>query len=142
MQLFLDGYNTSVLTFGPKKSGKTYTMYGNSSVMQDCGVLTAQNEKHSGILPRVLDQVIKNFTEQTSQNPNNLSFNFKISFFEMYQDQLNNLISNQEPWQNVNFYDNESKPTGITLCKNTCDMLQASKSSALEIVYGCKTIVK
>jgi hypothetical protein len=39
-------------------------------------------------------------------------------------------------------YDNEAAPTGISLCEATCDLLQNSSSSEIEIVYGCKTVVK
>jgi len=40
------------------------------------------------------------------------------------------------------YYDNASAPTEITLCPATCDVVKNDPDAALEIVLGCKTVVK
>jgi hypothetical protein len=40
------------------------------------------------------------------------------------------------------YYDSPTTPTEITLCPASCDAVQGGADSAIEIVLGCKTVVK
>src|SRR5690606_34317028 len=39
-------------------------------------------------------------------------------------------------------YDDPAAPASIVMCPATCDMLQDSDDTQVEIVYGCETIIR
>lgn len=70
----ISGYNTCIFTYGQTGSGKTYTMMGN--------------EEEIGIIPRVCKELF-NDVESFSKL---IKTNIKISYFEIYNEQVNDLL--------------------------------------------------
>lgn len=40
------------------------------------------------------------------------------------------------------YYDNPSQPTKVSLCKASCDIVQADKMAKVRVAFGCPTILK
>ncbi|KAI9203308.1 P-loop containing nucleoside triphosphate hydrolase protein [Polychytrium aggregatum] len=80
VEQFLDGFNVTILAYGQTSSGKTFTM----------GSAEPDQNHLRGIIPRVIQQIFE--SPQTS-DPS--SFNLKVSFVEIYQEQLRDLLSGE-----------------------------------------------
>ncbi|CAG8434361.1 7837_t:CDS:2 [Scutellospora calospora] len=78
---FLDGYNVTILAYGQTSSGKTHTMgtADNSSISSDS----------KGIIPRAMETL---FTTLNSMQCKNQKFCIKVSFIEIYNEDLIDLL--------------------------------------------------
>lgn len=76
----LAGYNTTVLAYGQTGSGKTFTM-GTS---QRLNIL----EEDLGIIPRVIGSIF----EEVAQRKGKAEFVLKISFLEIYNEEIHDLL--------------------------------------------------
>jgi len=74
----LQGYNGTLFAYGQTGTGKTYTMEGKIS-----------DDEHKGIIPRTFTQII-DFVSNASEN---VEFLVRISFLEIYQDEVYDLLS-------------------------------------------------
>lgn len=71
IQSAIEGYNVSIIAYGASGSGKSHTMYGS--------------ENDPGVIPNCID-----FLVAAKQHSN---FDVKWSFFEIYNEALNDLLS-------------------------------------------------
>jgi hypothetical protein len=71
----LSGYNTCIFAYGQTGSGKSYTMMGN--------------QEDQGIIPRCCEEL---FDKCTSM-PQNFRVQMNVSFFEIYNEQVRDLLS-------------------------------------------------
>lgn len=69
------GYNSCIFAYGQTGSGKTYTMTGT-----DC---------EHGLIQRCMIQLIKVLSGFES-------FELKMSYFEIYNEQINDLLANNQ----------------------------------------------
>lgn len=99
------GCNCTVFAYGQTGTGKTYTMMGDLDVrMGRIGV-------DAGIIPRVLDSIFRK--EKNDANDNNDdhhmgdNINVKVSFVELYNEELRDLLSVDDS-KKVKIYDNNS----------------------------------
>ena len=76
----LEGYNSSILTYGQTSSGKTYTIYGDHT------------EQGKGIVPRVADDLFNMITAKENENPL-IMYRVSVQFLEIYGDEINDLLS-------------------------------------------------
>ncbi|CAG8470796.1 13042_t:CDS:2 [Cetraspora pellucida] len=78
---FLDGYNVTILAYGQTSSGKTHTMgtADNSSISSDS----------KGIIPRAMETL---FANMNSLQCKNQKFSIKVSFIEIYNEDLIDLL--------------------------------------------------
>ena len=95
----LEGYNGTILAYGQTGSGKTYTLFGPKfflNNMNNYEEITNMNENNKyynfdikdesiGLLPRIIYYLFN----KTKNN----SYTFKISYFEIYQENLNDLLN-------------------------------------------------
>ncbi len=72
----LDGYNATILAYGQTGSGKTFTMTG-----------ATENFKHRGVIPRAISSLFY----EIGQRPN-MAYNVRISYLEVYNEQLTDLL--------------------------------------------------
>lgn len=80
----LKGYNGTLFAYGQTGTGKTFTMEGNIT-----------DPKHQGITPRTFTQIM----DFVSNAPEDIEFLVRISFLEIYQDEVHDLLSrNVECW--------------------------------------------
>ena len=77
LQGIIDGFNATVFAYGATGSGKTYTMLGT------------ENEK--GIMPRSVTDLFK-----ILQTHKNKEFKIQISYIEIYNEEIRDLLSNGE----------------------------------------------
>lgn len=79
----LQGYNCTVFAYGQTGTGKTHTMSG------DIEMNGSQLSENAGIIPRTLVALFK----QLEKNP---EFSVKISFIELYNEELRDLLVQNE----------------------------------------------
>lgn len=78
----MNGYNGTIFAYGQTSSGKTFTMEGPS----------IENEELKGIIPRMMDCVF----EQIINASENLEFTVKISFLEIYNEKIIDLLDRKQ----------------------------------------------
>ncbi|KAK3211173.1 hypothetical protein Dsin_015879 [Dipteronia sinensis] len=76
VQSALDGYNVSILAYGQTNSGKTHTMEGSSH--------------DRGLYARCFEEV---FDLSNSDSTSTSRFNFSITVFDLYNEQIRDLLS-------------------------------------------------
>ncbi|KAI9326722.1 kinesin motor domain-containing protein, partial [Obelidium mucronatum] len=78
----LMGYNCTIFAYGQTGTGKTYTMEGDLDTCQG---------KHAGIIPRTLYRLFDKLEKEDSE------YSVRVSFLEIYNEELRDLLSNDEP---------------------------------------------
>ena len=108
----LRGYNCTVFAYGQTGTGKTYTMSGDLNILGD---LESQDKillgEHAGIIPRVLVDLFKELSKDK-----NCDYSVKVSFLELYNERLRDLLAGGEDNSNgsgnseetIRIYDNHS----------------------------------
>ena len=81
-QAFLAGFNGTIFAYGQTGSGKTFTIMGGGDA----------NGVSRGLLPRVLDYVFALTQKQQAASENKIEFSFKVSFLEIYQENIFDLL--------------------------------------------------
>jgi len=74
----LRGYNGTLFAYGQTGTGKTFTMEGDVT-----------HPEHQGITPRTFTQIM----DYVSTAPQDIEFLVRISFLEIYQDEVHDLLS-------------------------------------------------
>ncbi|PKS08291.1 hypothetical protein jhhlp_005235 [Lomentospora prolificans] len=92
----LKGYNCTIFAYGQTGTGKTYTMSGDMS--ETLGILSDA----AGIIPRVLQALFTKLHVDGGENC------VKVSFIELYNEELRDLISVEESAK-LKIYDDTSK---------------------------------
>ncbi|CAB4069908.1 KIF4_21_27 [Lepeophtheirus salmonis] len=82
-QLF-KGYNVTVLAYGQTGSGKTYTMGTTNS--------PSTSPELIGIIPRAIKDIFEHISQEACED---VSFVTKVSFIELYKENLYDLLSNK-----------------------------------------------
>jgi kinesin family protein 5 len=77
----LTGYNGTILAYGQTSSGKTHTMEG-----------VMKNPNLQGIIPRVVNDIFN----QIYAMEENLEFQIKVSYFEIYMDKIRDLMDGKK----------------------------------------------
>ncbi|KAL5054076.1 hypothetical protein RYX36_034758 [Vicia faba] len=83
----LSGYNSCMFAYGQTGSGKTYTMLGE---IED---LDVKPSSHRGMTPRIFEFLFARIqAEEESRRDENLKYNCKCSFLEIYNEQITDLL--------------------------------------------------
>jgi len=82
IQSALDGYHVCLFSYGQTGSGKTHTMQG-------CG-----NGPMRGIIPRAVSKILD---QARAMNKQKWKFTLTASFLEIYNENLNDLLTSMEP---------------------------------------------
>ncbi|XP_014508802.1 kinesin-like protein KIN-12D [Vigna radiata var. radiata] len=83
----LSGYNSCMFAYGQTGSGKTYTMLGET---ED---LDVKPSPHRGMTPRIFEFLFARIqAEEESRRDENLKYNCKCSFLEIYNEQITDLL--------------------------------------------------
>ncbi|PWN29997.1 kinesin-domain-containing protein [Jaminaea rosea] len=93
---FLEGFNVTVLAYGQTSSGKSYTM-GTSAADVDFESLVAgrRPDPQVGIIPRAVAEVFTQMKQMQARN-NGVQFTAKVSFIEIYNEELIDLLNETE----------------------------------------------
>ena len=81
LQTVMDGFNVSVMAYGPTGSGKTYSITG-AGMQGGAG-------KHRGLVQRMLEDVFKTIKERAVL----VQLNLKLSMFEIYNEDVRDLLA-------------------------------------------------
>ncbi|KAJ9096863.1 hypothetical protein QFC20_006331 [Naganishia adeliensis] len=96
MDKFLKGFNVTILAYGQTSSGKSYTM-GTTGSDTDYTI----DSSRTGIIPRAVKDMFGQLEQEQRQAGGNMSFECKVSFLELYNEDLIDLLSitphNQTP---------------------------------------------
>jgi kinesin family protein 11 len=79
----LQGFNCTVFAYGPTGTGKTFTMEGGRST----GEGWASDADTDGVIPRAVRRIFE------SLNNNDNEYNVRVSFLELYNEELSDLIA-------------------------------------------------
>lgn len=99
------GYNCTVFAYGQTGTGKTFTMEGERSNVN----LGWADDPLAGIIPRTLHQL---FEELQSQD---LEFTIKVSFLELYNEELFDLLSAHEDTSRMKIYEDSSRKGSVII---------------------------
>ncbi|XP_049518142.1 kinesin-like protein KIF11 [Dermacentor silvarum] len=99
------GYNCTVFAYGQTGSGKTYTMEGERSDVNLCWA----DDPSAGIIPRTLQQLFKELQSQ------DLKFTIKVSFLELYNEELFDLLSALEGTSRLNIFEDSSRKGSVII---------------------------
>ena len=150
----LEGYNGTIFAYGQTGSGKTYTLLGksitnildnrnnnistvinNNSEDVEMNVLNNndddnncyydKNDERIGLLPRILYYLFQN----SSQKQNDNKYTFKISYMEIYKENMNDLLypDNKERVQ-------LSDINGVLILKNLRKLIVNSPEEAIQYI--------
>lgn len=84
------GYNATVLAYGQTGSGKTHTM-GSGYTSLVCA--THQDFENVGVIPRVLSDLFNTIEMEKEKEPDS-TFTVKVSFVEVYNEEIKDLFIN------------------------------------------------
>ncbi|KAL8305326.1 hypothetical protein RB597_003818 [Gaeumannomyces tritici] len=82
-----EGYHTCIFAYGQTGSGKSYTMMGTPD--------------QPGLIPRTCEDLFQRIEEAQTESPN-ISYNVRVSYFEVYNEHVRDLlmpvVPNQAPY--------------------------------------------
>jgi hypothetical protein len=78
----MDGFNVSVMAYGPTGSGKTYSITG-------AGISGGGSGKHRGLVQRMLEDIFKTIKERAVL----VDLSLKLSMFEIYNEDVRDLLT-------------------------------------------------
>uniref|UniRef100_UPI00398E6AC6 kinesin-like protein KIF27 n=1 Tax=Pristiophorus japonicus TaxID=55135 RepID=UPI00398E6AC6 len=96
----IEGYNATVFAYGQTGSGKTYTIGG--------GHIASFSDELKGIIPRAIHEIFQNITEN-----HNIDFNMKVSYIEVYKEELRDLLELQSTSKDIHIREDEKGNTVI-----------------------------
>ncbi|XP_037578060.1 kinesin-like protein KIF11 [Dermacentor silvarum] len=99
------GYNCTVFAYGQTGTGKTFTMEGERSNVN----LGWADDPLAGVIPRTLQQL---FEELQSQD---LEFTIKVSFLELYNEELFDLLSAHEDTTRLKIFEDSSRKGSVII---------------------------
>uniref|UniRef100_A0A7N5K698 Kinesin family member 27 n=1 Tax=Ailuropoda melanoleuca TaxID=9646 RepID=A0A7N5K698_AILME len=113
----IEGYNATVFAYGQTGSGKTYTIGG--------GHVASIVEGQKGIIPRAIQEIFQNICE----NPN-IDFNIKVSYIEVYKEDLRDLLELETSMKDLHIREDEKGNTVIVGAKE-CQVESADEVMSL-----------
>ncbi|KAG2234587.1 hypothetical protein BDF21DRAFT_375356 [Thamnidium elegans] len=84
LEKFIEGFNATILAYGQTGSGKTFSM--------GTGLESTTNPEHEGIVPRCILDLFRNL-EQRSESNQEFKYEVYVSFLELYNEELIDLLS-------------------------------------------------
>lgn len=128
-----NGYNVTsiiyyykiVFAYGQTNSGKTYTMGTDLSNLI--------NQNTYGILPRVFNHIFYNI----SKNSNNIDYKIKVSFLEVYGEEIRDLLDTRN--NDIIIHDTDKRTVSVSGCReeeiHSQEDLMSCLSRVLIIIY-------
>eukprot|EP00958_Prasinococcus_capsulatus_P006751 scaffold628_cov401-Prasinococcus_capsulatus_cf.AAC.1 len=97
----LEGFNCTIFAYGQTGTGKTYTMEG-ADIWGEKGTGTQLSES-AGVIPRAVNQIFKKLNGSGSE------YSVKVTFVELYNEELTDLLSMYEDGNSVPGKDDRKK---------------------------------
>lgn len=77
----VNGYNSTIFTYGQSGSGKTHTMYGS-----------IYDDEYKGVIPRIID----NLFQIIDTSPETINYQIKFSIIQIYKEVVYDLLSGEK----------------------------------------------
>jgi kinesin family protein 5 len=117
VQDVLNGYNGTIFAYGQTSSGKTHTMEGDMS---------DDSSPNHGVIPRIINDIFNHI--YALEDPN-LEFNIKVSYFEIYNEKIRDLIDISKT--NMTIHEGKDK---VPYVKDLTEMPVSNFSDVLYII--------
>lgn len=121
----LSGYNCTVFAYGQTGTGKTFTMEGERS--PNSSTVSWENDPLAGIVPRTLSQL---FDELRLLQ---VDFCVKVSFLELYNEELFDLLSPAEDTTKLRIFEDGNKK-GAVIVHGLEEVSVQSKADVYQIL--------
>ncbi|PVD30020.1 hypothetical protein C0Q70_09281 [Pomacea canaliculata] len=102
----LMGYNCTIFAYGQTGTGKTFTMEGERS---DDTSISWEDDPLSGLIPRAMQQVFEQLQKQE------VEFSVRVSFLELYNEELFDLLGSTEDPLRLRIYEDISKKGSLII---------------------------
>jgi len=109
IQQVMTGYNCTVFAYGQTGTGKTFTMEGGEQ--RGTAGVSWDSDPTSGIIPRALAQILDTLKEQSDQ----LEYSVKISFLELYNEEIFDLLSSVDDTSKLRLYEDAYKKGSVII---------------------------
>ncbi|XP_076670153.1 kinesin-like protein Klp61F [Andrena cerasifolii] len=106
LEQVLDGYNCTVFAYGQTGTGKTFTMEG----INNDPTLHWQSDSSAGMIPRSLSHLFDKLQLIESQE-----YTVRVSFLELYNEELFDLLSINGDGSKIRLYEDASKKGAIVI---------------------------
>ncbi|KAK2712029.1 hypothetical protein QYM36_010905, partial [Artemia franciscana] len=121
----LAGYNCTVFAYGQTGTGKTFTMEGERN--EHANNLSWENDPLCGIIPRALSQLFDELRRQE------LEFTVRVSFVELYNEELFDLLSAESDLSKLRLYEDSTKK-GAVIIQGVEEKVVCSKAEVYQIL--------
>jgi hypothetical protein len=101
-----EGYHTCIFAYGQTGSGKSYTMMGTPD--------------QPGLIPRTCEDLFQRIEEAHKETPN-ISYNVRVSYFEVYNEHVRDLLVPVHPNQPPYYLKIRESPTEGPYIKDLTD---------------------
>ncbi|CAH8572565.1 unnamed protein product [Heterobilharzia americana] len=118
------GYNCTIFAYGPTGSGKTFTMTGGRS---DQLRYSWEGDPLAGIIPRAVSHLF-----ETLQS-NGSDFSVRVSFLEVYNEELFDLLSATEDVSHLSVYDDLNRK-GSVIIKGLREVMVLDKNDVHSVI--------
>ncbi|KAK3856219.1 hypothetical protein Pcinc_037442 [Petrolisthes cinctipes] len=119
----LNGFNCTIFAYGQTGTGKTFTMEGERTPDNT----SWEEDPLAGIIPRCVTHL---FDELRVQN---LEFSMRVSFLELYNEELFDLLSAHDDLSKLRLYEDASRK-GSCIIQGLEEVLVRSKSDVYSIL--------
>ncbi|KAK2629229.1 hypothetical protein QTJ16_000049 [Diplocarpon rosae] len=116
-----EGYHTCIFAYGQTGSGKSYTMMGTPD--------------QPGLIPRTCEDLFQRIEAAQNETPN-ISYNVRVSYFEVYNEHVRDLLVPVQPNQPPYYLKIRESPTEGPYIK---DLTDAPVRNISEIMKHMKT---
>ncbi|XP_076181595.1 kinesin-like protein Klp61F [Ptiloglossa arizonensis] len=106
LEQVLAGYNCTVFAYGQTGTGKTFTMEG----INTDSTLHWQSDSTAGMIPRSLSHLFDELQLLEAQE-----FTIRVSFLELYNEELFNLLSANDDGCKIRLYEDTSKKGAVII---------------------------
>ena len=112
MQEVIEGYNCTVFAYGQTGTGKTFTMEGDrmQPVSNGEDLSSWENDPLVGIIPRSVAQLFSNLNAIS-----NCEYSVKISFMELYNEELSDLLSESSENEKLRIFDDSARKGSVVI---------------------------
>ncbi|XP_015428672.1 PREDICTED: bipolar kinesin KRP-130-like [Dufourea novaeangliae] len=124
LEQVLAGYNCTVFAYGQTGTGKTFTMEGTNIDP----TLHWQSDSSAGMIPRCLSHLFDELQLLEAQE-----YTIRVSFLELYNEELLDLLSANDDGSKIRLYEDTSKK-GAVIIHGLEELTVSSKSEVYRIL--------
>jgi len=124
-----DGFNNCLFAYGQTGSGKTHSVLGNED-----------NPHNRGLLPRIIEKLFEEI-DQDQEQMEEVSYRCKVSYLEIYNEHIRDLLVPPDKRDNVNLPVRQHKKLGCYVPGLTENAVTKYKEVKKMIDFGAKTRV-